>query len=230
METPEITPSKTNGGKAATAADAEPAVKSKVATYEVVATSLSPMLQDAMSEDEVERILIEGDRPAKVTGIPRRERAGKKLYVGPSGECGIPSSVLLAAMREAGRRVKVGKAAISTATTTVLYSIVRIEQEFLPFPKECQEWIPDIRRGQMNSGAGKKVTVGLCRPKFPKWGFECTVVVNYGVLQGLTEQHIKQLFEIAGTLIGVGSYRPSCKGPFGCFELKGLKLVKGSAR
>lgn len=94
--TTEQTPKTRKNGKAAKAKQTDEATeateakgqsitlkKPKIGEIAVVLFSTSPMLQDAMSEDDVERILIDKERDAAITGIPRRERAQKKLYVGP---------------------------------------------------------------------------------------------------------------------------------------------------
>lgn len=50
-----------------------------------------------------------------------------------------------------------------------------------------------------------------CRPKFDKWGFECTIAYNPAVVE---ERDILKAIEDAGMLIGLGDFRPR----FGKFE------------
>lgn len=148
----------------------------------------------------------------------------------------------MAALREAGRKVKVGRSALSTAKSSCVHAVIQLEEEFLPFDKDSlapdttdprvetkrrvqEGWVPDVRRGQMANGA-VKTTVGLCRPKFPQWGMTIKAKINYGAVSGVTDQHIADLFTIAGSLVGVGSFRPTCNGPFGCFAVDKYTVTK----
>lgn len=217
-----------SNGKAAAKADKKARSSSidKTALIEVICVNRSPLLMDPASRDFVENVLIRGERAAPVRDMPLVDMASKKIYRGPDGKIGIPVECLLGCLRSAGRKIKVGKGAISTAKTTELFSFLTIEESFLPLldpetmrplPEEGS-WVEDTRRGMMHN-AGKDTAVGIVRPKFERWAFKCTLNVDYSGMDGLTEDHVRKLVEIGGNRVGLCSYRPTCNGPFGRFKL-----------
>jgi len=189
----------------------------------------TPLLTDAMS-DEVLTGLTTGARPQIKKDTPFPEIAGTKIYREnneKSGRIGLPATMLYSSLVEAGRDVSFkGKKMISTKDTTRLTPrFFRIHEEFLAFPvPEGQRevpWTVDRRRGQLDSG-GKKIAVALIRPKFSNWGF--TVTIDYDE-KVFTESTIHKLFEEAGANQGLGSFRPNCRGQFGCFEINVWKDI-----
>jgi len=180
---------------------------------------VSPLLMDAMSAEDVERILIEKKRDPVQTDLTREQRCAKKFYRNPDTSVfGIPAENFLAALRAAGRKVKVGKEKVSTADTTNLFSFLTVEEPFLDLV--CQEWMPDVRRGVMKDGT----TVGITRPRFSRWGFKATLDVDLDGMEGITEDTVKKLVRIAGNAIGLGAFRPTCNGPFGRFRVATWEL------
>lgn len=175
---------------------------------------ISPLLMDAMSEETVEDVLIRRKRSPVQTDLTREERCEPKFYRDPENPeaFGIPAENFMAALREAGRKVKVGKSQVSTAKTTTLYSFLSVRENFLRLTQ--QKWVPDVRRGRMDDGT----TVGITRPKFPTWGFKVTLEVDL-TEEGITENTIRELIRIAGNQIGLGAFRPQKNGPFGRFRI-----------
>jgi len=208
-------------------------VKTLVIDLEV--ESLSPMLQDAMSPDEVERILIQKQRDQPNLDLTRKERCKPSLYINPNRKAGkkqkfgVPAENFLAALRGAGRKVKVGKIQVSTAKTTNLFSFLSVREVFLPFLPELQKWVPDVRRGVMHN-TGSATTVGITRPKFPQWGFKCTLEVDLDGMEGINEDTVRVLVQRAGSSQGLCSFRPSCNGPFGRFKIKSWAVTQYDAK
>lgn len=182
---------------------------------------VSPLLMDAMSEETIEEVLIQRKRPPINTDLTREERCQPKFYRDPTNPdvFGIPAENFMAALREAGRKVKVGKTNVSTAKTTTLYSFLSARENFLRLT--CQVWVPDVRRGTMEDGT----TVGITRPKFQKWGFKVTLEIDLSQ-DGITENTVKELVTKAGNFAGLGSFRPSKNGQFGRFKIVEWKEEK----
>lgn len=221
--------SRRSNGNAGTEPAAPRRLVSNEALIEVVCVGKSPLLMDAMPPEVVEKTLVRKQRDAIDTESPLDVMAAKKLYRDSDGTIGLPTECLFACLRGGGRKVKVGKGSISTAKTTELPSILTIEETFIKLvipgggdPETS--WKEDLRRGIMQNGANR-VAVGIVRPKFEKWGFTVNVTVDYTGMEGLTETHIQRLFEIAGNRIGLGSYRPSCNGPFGRFRVEAFTVA-----
>ncbi len=148
------------------------------------------------------------------------EIAEGKLFKTPDGKFGIKLEYFMAALREAGRKVKNGKYQIATAIGTSMYDFLEFEEEpdtIIPFKKHS-EWVTTIKRGVGNTG----VAVAIVRPRFKEWELELTFTVdeNEGNLD-----IARKLFVQAGK-VGVGGYRPERGGNFGRFAIGGWKVHK----
>ena len=84
----------------------------------------------------------------------------------------------------------------------------------------------NLKRARIGSGsrASKHVRV---RPQFDNWSARGIIQVVDEESTGLKQDVLQRLFEIAGDIIGIGDWRPSCasSGPYGRFsaEVKFLK-------
>ncbi|HUQ30000.1 MAG TPA: hypothetical protein VM103_00550 [Candidatus Paceibacterota bacterium] len=140
--------------------------------------------------------------------------AASKVIRDDQGRIGLPVEYLYACLINAGRGVTFsGKKNISTAETSLMPSFLTIEDNFLPFTDPEAKWVTDIRRVVNKTTKGAMAAV---RPRFPAWGFTVTVEVDTSVI-GLDK--IRQLFNVAGNVQGLGDFRPSKKGPFGRFRI-----------
>ncbi len=191
-----------------------------LARIDVKLKGIFPLLMQAMTPEMIESVLIRGERPQKPKDAPLTDIAEKCLYKNDEGKIGIPQENLFACLREAGRRVKFdGRRSISTSDSTLLPSFLTINEGF--FILDRQEWVPDVRRGQMQNGT----TVGIVRPKFKDWGFAVSIEVD--LTDGMTVEKVRSLFEIAGKSIGLCAFRPQKNGPFGrfCVETWDVKAL-----
>jgi hypothetical protein len=50
--------------------------------------------------------------------------------------------------------------------------------------------------------------------------------VDYTGLEGLTMEHIKELFRKSGRNTGLGSFRPACGGQFGTYDVVEFEVVE----
>ncbi len=184
----------------------------------IVLVGKTPLMMDRMS-DEVLDSLDSGVRLQLVKDRPSEEKAEEKIYVDQEGRIGLSADMLLAALVNGGRNVKMGKKQISTATTTTLFDFLTLESEFLILNNcrdaELPQWIVDKRRGVSNQSKSP-TAVCIIRPKFNEWGFEATIVYDDKVAGRDT---IMKLFKEAGSSQGVGSFRPNKKGRYGMFKV-----------
>lgn len=182
------------------------------------------MLMNPMTQRTLEELQT-GIRNAVDKTIPAEKIAESRVIKNEDGQIGIPIEYLLGCLVEAGRSVKNGKKQISTAGTTTIFAFLGFgAQEFLPFT-EYSPMVVDRRKGNMNNG-GKSVAVCIIRPKFKTWSIDLDVVITTSTPFGAAEDVVKQLFEAAGSQVGIGDFRPAKRGPFGRFEVAKWEVVK----
>ena len=195
----------------------------KIQTVMVKVRGVSPYLMNPMTKDILDALRT-GARAPIQKNAPVEKIAEKKIW-SESGKIGIPVENLLACMAEAGRKVKNGKTQISTAGSTMMYQMLSIEETFLPFTDLAPEnngWIVDMRRGRLKDGTAVCIT----RPKFMSWGLEFTLTID---TNEVTAETIRQLVRCAGN-VGLGDFRPACKGPFGRFTIEEWEAMENTEK
>lgn len=201
---------------------------------------LTALLMLPMS-DEVLRGLETGQHPPVNKDRSRYEVAEERLYRGPNDEIGIPGECLFSCIVGAGKLLKYDtKRSMTTGDSSLVPSFLTVVEEFFPLTdrktgkklteglserrvKKLEEqnllnreegyWV-DARRGVLQNGTA----VSIIRPYFPAWAIEATFILS---LEGtpLNPEKVKELVTKAGLAMGLGSYRPSCKGQFGKFTI-----------
>ncbi len=216
-----------------------------VATYVVTCSQLSGLLMDRFSEEAMIGTLGKGERkPIDKTSLIE-SRCLDKIYRDADGNPCLQAEHILSCLKAAGRSIKIGKEGkISTASETKLFSFFELEGETIPLnlpegkdPKiekpfagaesaenndSTSPWRVSCKRGV---GEATGVANLLIRPLFEKWGFTLRFTVDYTALEGLTDLHIAQLLERAGSRVGLLSFRPACNGPYGRFRVDSVDFV-----
>jgi len=191
--------------------------QSKIVVVRTLCIGISPLLMNPATDELLEELRT-GVRQQINRDIPARQQAEKKLCKDPEGRIGIPAINLRSSLVEAGRQVKFsGKRMVSTAESTLLDSFLQIQDFFLPFPKEMQSWEVDMRKGNLDNGTA----VCIVRPRFDKWSFTATVEIDEAVARHDTG---RQLFQMAGSRVGLCDFRPAKRGPFGRFKVVEWKV------
>jgi hypothetical protein len=96
----------------------------------------------------------------------------------------------------------------------------QMAEVFAPELDPESPWRVDVQRGV---GEQSGVPNAIIRPCFEDWSFKCTIEIDYTGLDGLTPEHIQQLFDRAGKRVGLLSYNPAHKGPYGRFKIASFK-------
>ncbi|MCL5411922.1 MAG: hypothetical protein M1150_04295 [Patescibacteria group bacterium] len=181
--------------------------------------------------EEILEALRKGVSQPKVKDRPAKEEAAEKLHRenGATGRIGIPRRMLFACLASAGRHVTYsGRKKMSTADSTLLPAFLRIQERFIPFGLRDEPgldfdnaWEVDIQKGQHES-AGRRIMIVLVRPRFDRWGFEATVSVKDSEVD---DKSVRQLFEVAGSMYGIGAFGPRNSGDFGMFNVVDWKKL-----
>lgn len=193
----------------------------------VTCMGISPMLMNPATPELLMQIRSKTTPPRRTDWSVEEEAATRLCHgddYGAPGQIGIPAVNLFSALVKAGRKHKMGRTQISTATSTTLPSFLSIEDEFLVLKGDdvANSWEPDVRRGT-NPNGGELVV--LVRPKFRNWEFDATIL--YDELKA-NEDLVKNLFETAGSSLGLGDFRPGKGGPFGRFAVAAWVEQDGS--
>jgi len=151
----------------------------------------------------------EGPKKAKAVEYNYEEDALKKAHGDKKDGFFIPSDMLQASMREAGKSFPLKK-----STHKKLAAIaVKVSTEQVPL--EHKGYVVDTRWGTHPSTGN---SVAVSRVRFDKWAADFTLTVN---IDRITVDMTKTILEEAGDVCGIGSYKPANKnpGPYGRFKV-----------
>lgn len=142
-------------------------------------------------------------------GSPR-EQSEPKLYKGVNGELMIPQPNLFRCIIDAGKYFKAGRSKVTTQKSSIIPACVDVHgAEILLHSKEG--WRVDTRAVRIPATGGRI----LChRPCFDDWRLAFEVTLDTSMM---SENLFREIIDAAGKRIGLGDFRPDCKGPFGKF-------------
>lgn len=202
--------------------------------FEFTLVGTEPLKLHNFRDEDIEQVLVRGERPAPIKDMPLPDMAERCLYLDEEDNPAIPVVNLMAALRDAGRKVPWGKASGRQKVTmsdgkTLLFSFLKVYGSMLKNGQRSQfirldvtpgeednehGWHADLSLGRMPNGTA----VGIVRPQFDNWQLK-TVVCIRDIGPEVTAQMVGELFGIAGQANGLGAHRPSCGGPFGAFKI-----------
>jgi len=150
------------------------------------------------------RLSTAGDK-----GTPR-EQAEAKVYVGLNGQPMIPQPNLFRCLIDAGVYFKAGRSKVTTQKSSLLPACVDIAgAEIALVAKE--PWAVDTRAVRIPATGGRI----LChRPCFHDWALSFEAEIDTDMI---TPALFRDIVDAGGKRIGLGDFRPACKGPFGKF-------------
>lgn len=192
-----------------------------IKTIAVHCVGISPILMNPMTEETLDELYGgAAARKPKTGQVPQKQVAEAKIIKDGDDRVGLPVEYLFSCLVGAGRFVKYdAKKNISNASSTLIPSFMSIEELFLPFDNQDAKWFVDKRRGRLSNGTA----VCILRPRFEDWSFDVTIEIDD---QEISEEKVKELFRRAGTAVGLGDFRPACRGPFGRFKIERWEVLK----
>lgn len=179
---------------------------------DIVIRGVSALLMNAFT-DEAQIAASSGTRQAAVgdRGSPR-EQAEKKLYTDEKGNFIIPSPNLFRAIMDAGTFFKMGKSKVTTMKTSIIPSCVFMVDPYNILTTK-DGWKTDTRPVRIPSTGGR---IQCHRPCFDDWELPFTLELDESVMK---ESFLREIIDTAGSRIGLGDFRPACKGQFGRFKV-----------
>jgi hypothetical protein len=193
-----------------------------VKSYKVKIKGSSPYMQHRMDDQSLDKWEKERHMIIERLGLntPDQVKAEFHCYRNDDGHCFIPSSQIKAALIEAGKLVKgkVGSATKSMKNIVAGMFLVTPEQILMP-DYDCFD-----KRSAVNRNV--KARIITVRPKWNVgWEAEFTLRVK---IDTITEEMIKNIIQYAGEYIGIGSFRPTNNGEFGCYDVVSITEMKPS--
>lgn len=180
-------------------------------TIKVSITGITPLLMNNFT-DEAQQAASSGTRGATVgnKGTPEQQ-ATKKLYKTSAGKPCIPQPNMLRCIIDAGKYFKNGKSKVTTQKSSLIPACVDIEGVELEL--KAGKWSVDTRPVRIPATGGR---ILAHRPRFDSWSLEFTILLNDKIM---TAELLREIVDAAGAQIGLGDFRPDCKGPFGKFRV-----------
>lgn len=169
----------------------------------------------AMSASSGTRIAAVGDR-----GSPQ-EQAEKKLYIGTDDKPMIPQPNLFRCIMDGGLFFKAGKSKVTTQKSSLIPACLEIDLIEIPLTHK-EPWNVDTRPVRIPSTGGRI----LChRPMFNDWSLEFEAELDTTMV---SPKLFREIVDAAGKRIGLGDFRPACKGPFGKFVVTKWDVLKSA--
>lgn len=172
-------------------------------------TGTTPLLMNKFT-DEAAMAATNGTRGALSgsRGAPK-EQAQRRLYIGLDGKIMIPQPNLLRCIIDGGVFFRAGRSKVTTQKSSLIPACVSVQGTELPL--RHSEWRVDERAVRIPATGGRI----LCyRPIFDEWTVSFTVDLDANEMDA---KFLREIVDKAGKAIGLGDFRPACKGPYGRF-------------
>jgi hypothetical protein len=164
----------------------------------------------------------EGNRVAAVgdRGTPA-EQAESKIYRNEAGEPCIPQPNIFRCILDAGKFFKAGRSKVTTQKSSLIPACLDMGASTTFKLESSEGWSVDTRPVRIPATGGRI----LChRPIFNDWSLSCEVVLDTEILSA---KLLREIVDAAGKRIGLGDFRPDCKGPYGRFVVTRWEEVNG---
>lgn len=153
-----------------------------------------------------------GDGATDTHRLPIEEQAERGAYRDSEGFLFIPSTWLYQSMVNAGRysKGKRGSSLMHAAAGSIM-----VTPEEIPLGTKSYEI---DSRSAVNKQMRQASRIMVYRPRLDDWSIVFTVLYDSEVL---THEQVRKILDDAGSRVGIGSFRPANKGPFGRFQVTG---------
>lgn len=152
-------------------------------------------------------------------GSPQ-EIAVQKLYLDADETPCIPQPNVFRAILDAGKFFKAGKSKVTTQKSSLIPSCLDVEGVMFPIYHQ-DPWTVDTRPVRIPSTGGRVLSH---RPCFNDWALEFEMTLDTTVMSA---KLLREIVDKSGKAIGLGDYRPDCKGPFGKFVVTKWDVKNG---
>lgn len=145
-----------------------------------------------------------------------KEQAEEFLYKDTEGKSVIPQPNMLRCIIDGGKFHKAGKNKVTTLKSSLIPACVSIEEFSIPIVSK-KGWEVDARPVRIPATGGRIIRY---RPVYYDWKLSFTVSLDDEILGA---NLLRDIIDDSGKRIGLGAFRPDCKGPFGKFKVTSWK-------
>jgi len=182
-------------------------------TYNVTIQGISPLLMNRPSA-----MIGEKSKDVKRETMTIKEQAELKIYE-IDGKLYQPATHLQGTLVEAGKHKKMlGRGSARANYSKVCGYAVTIEPFEIIHKKQKWEVFSILAVNPTTKGRNL-----LHRPMLKEWELDFEVVFDENSIEPPV---MKELFDIAGKIVGIGDWRPAKKGRFGKFQVTSWKEQK----
>lgn len=187
---------------------------------EIEIRGTSPLLTNRFSEASETK---KGVRPME-NGQRRDPRAEATCaaYIAPDGKFYVPSGMITGALRQAGANHK-----MRSSRKSLRYLVpcaVRPSDDTITIldekGKPATDFEVDTRPVSIPATKGR---ILRHRPRWNFWTAKFSLCIQEQIL---STDDVHMLLNEAGERIGIGDYRPTCTGSFGCFHVTSFQEAK----
>jgi hypothetical protein len=179
----------------------------------IIVEGITPLLLHAFT-DAAQQQASDGNRTSAAAGDrgTPQEQAESHLYKGINGDLILPQPNLFSCLIEGGKFFKAGKSKITTLRSSLIPACVQIAEIEIPLQSKGG-WTVDTRAVRIPATGGR---IQRHRPCFHDWRLTFTVDLD---TKEIGEKLFREIVDAAGSKIGLGDFRPACKGPYGRFKV-----------
>lgn len=180
-------------------------------TYSVTITGVTPLLMNRPSA-----LIGDISKERTQADVSPEEQASQKLYE-IDGKLYQPETHIKGSLVESGKNQKVVGKGKATYSKIVGYAV-----EINPFEitHKKQKWKPFSVLAVNPSTKGRNL---LHRPMLEEWELDFEATFDEEQISAVV---LKEIFERAGKIVGIGDWRPAKKGRFGKFQVTSWKEAK----
>jgi len=185
-------------------------------TFNCELKSKTPLLEHKMPYEDLLRLLGSKDTKKQVKiALTPRQIAERHAYKNKQGDFVIPLEYVRQAFKNASAEYKISSSS-RKSYKAIAAAIFRPSEEFtvlLDFSgKPLKDFEVDIQKATNHL----KGAVAACRPRFDRWKVQFSVEIDTDLI---SEEIALQVLQDAGHRVGLGSFRVSCGGYFGQYEV-----------
>lgn len=177
-------------------------------TIEITIAGVTPLLMNRFT-DAAQLKATSGTAMSTVgeRGTPKAQ-AEAVLYTDENGVIGIPAPNLYRSILDAGKFFKAGKSKVTTLKSSLIPACLTIDAMFIPIESK-EPWTVDTRPVRIPATGGR---ILKHRPCFNDWALSFVAELDTTIISATL---LREIVDAAGKRIGLGDFRPDCKGPFG---------------